>query len=529
MRRGLGVIMAACLLAVSPAAAARDLPAGNTPITSSSAELSLAYNTQTDLSFRRGLQIRLAWTGDYSGPFSGMIAAPTLRAIRDFQARHGMKADGVISEVMLQKLIAMSDGIQTDLGVAMVDDSATGARLAMPLKLVSDRGRTEVGNLWRADDNRIEVETVRIADTGQTLGGLYATLSEPTADRSVSDAQKADDWFTVAGTESGRRYFMRFAGTGSDLRGFSISYADKGADEAKIGSFITVASNLFEPFAGEPNAPLVAENGPKPFSAMLARRRSESEGEAARYAMAERGDGSARSHMFELPRSRRGGSVAMEPAQGVAPQPGTPAFDMAGSGFVVADGWLLTNAHVVRGCRKVEVGEKISASEVRIDDGNDLALVHVASSLGTPLAISAAKPRLGEDVLALGFPLRSILADSLNVTRGNVSSLLGLMNDPRYLQISAPVQPGNSGGPLVDLAGRVVGVVTAKLDAVAVADATGDIPQSINFAIRPDAVAAFLHKNDIKFRTADAKAALESVPDATAKVKDAVYPVVCTD
>ncbi|MCE7029867.1 serine protease [Jiella avicenniae] len=520
--------MAACLLAVSPAAA-RDLSSGITPITSSSAELSLAYNTQTDLSFRRGLQIRLAWTGDYAGPFSGMIAAPTLRAIRDFQARHGMKADGVISEAMLQKLIAMSDGIQSDLGVAMVDDGATGARLALPLKLVSDRGRTEVGNLWRAEGNGIEVETVRIAETGQTLGGLYATLSEPTAQRSVSDAQKAEDWFTVAGTESGRRYFMRFSGSGSDLRGFSISYADAEVDAAEIGSFITVASNLFEPFAGEPNAPLVAENGANPFSAMLARRRSTSDGESARYAMAERGDGNARSHLFELPRSRRGGSGAMEPAQGVAPQPGSPAFDMAGSGFVVADGWLLTNAHVVRGCRKVEVGENVSTSDIRIDDGNDLALVHVDSSLGKPLAISASKPRLGEDVLALGFPLRSILADSLNVTRGNVSSLLGLMNDPRYLQISAPVQPGNSGGPLVDLAGRVVGVVTAKLDAVAVADATGDIPQSINFAIRPDTVAAFLHKNEIEFRTADAKASLESVPDATARVKDAVYPVVCTD
>ncbi len=529
MRRGLGVVMAACMLAVSPAAATHALAADASVITASTSELSLAYNTQTDLSFRRGLQIRLAWTGDYAGPFSGVIAAPTLRAIRDFQARHGMRADGVISEAMLQKLVALSDGVQQDLGVEMVDDGTTGARLVVPMKLVSDKGRTEVGNLWRDEDNRIEVETVRIADTGQTLGGLYDTLSQPTAARSVSDAQKAEDWFTVAGTEADRRYFMRFAGSGADLRGFSVSYAKSGVSETEIDAFVTVASNLFEPFAGDPNVPLVADNRLNPFSAMLARRRSASDGETARYAMADQGDGGARSHLFELPRSRRGDSLAMEPAQGIAPQPGTPAFDMAGTGFVVADGWLLTNAHVVRGCRKVEVGEKLAASEVRIDADNDLALVHVADGLGQPLAISAAKPRLGEDILALGFPLRSILADSLNVTRGNVSSLLGLMNDPRYLQISAPVQPGNSGGPLVDLAGRVVGVVTAKLDAVAVADATGDIPQSINFAIRPDAVTAFLHKNDIAFRTADAKARLQSVPDATAQVKDAVYPVVCTD
>ncbi|TFF27832.1 trypsin-like serine protease [Jiella endophytica] len=526
MRRGLGVFIAACVLAASPAALARDLASDAIATTTSPADLSLAYNTQTDLSFRRGLQIRLAWTGDYAGSFSGMIEAATLRAIRDFQARHGMQADGVISEAMLQKLVSLSDGVQQDLGVSMVDDSATGERLPLPLKLVSDRGRTEVGNLWRSDDNSIEIETVRIAGTGQTLDGLYGTLSEATAKRSVLSAEKADGWFSVGGSEAGRKYFMRFSASGEDLRGFSISYLPK--HEAAVEPFVTVASNLFEPFAGEPNAPLVASARPNPFSSMLARRRGASEGEA-RYAMADTGKEGGRANLFELPRERRYGSAGLEPAQGTAPQPGTPAFDMAGSGFVVSKGWLLTNAHVVRGCKKIEVGSNVPATEVRIDKDNDLALVHVASSLGEPLAISASKPRLGEDILALGFPLRSILADSLNVTRGNVSSLLGLMNDPRYLQISAPVQPGNSGGPLVDLAGRVVGVVTAKLDAVAVADATGDIPQSINFAIRPDAVARFLYDNQISFRTADPKSALQSVPDATARVKDAVYPVVCTD
>ncbi|MBP0615176.1 trypsin-like peptidase domain-containing protein [Jiella mangrovi] len=528
MRRGLGIIMAACVLAASPAASARDFASSTTAITSSPADLSLAYNTQTDLSFRRGLQIRLGWTGDYAGPFSGVIEAATLRAIRDFQARHGLRADGVITEAMLQKLIALSDAVQSDLGVSVVDDRETGVRLALPLNLVKDAGRTEVGHLWRAQDGSVEIETVRIADTGQTLSGLYDTLSQATAERSVLGAQKADDWFTVAGVESGRRYFMRFSGSKSDLRGFSVSY--KESDESEVASFVTVASNLFEPFAGEPEAPLVADNRGNSFSALLERRRSADKSGTARYAMADNDADGRRSHLFELPRERSYDNAAIEPAQEAGRQAGAaPAFDMAGSGFVVSDGWLLTNAHVVRGCRKVEVGNNIPASEVRIDSSNDLALVHVGQSLGSPLAISAAKPRLGEDILALGFPLRSILADSLNVTRGNVSSLLGLMNDPRYLQISAPVQPGNSGGPLVDLAGRVVGVVTAKLDAVAVADATGDIPQSINFAIRPDTVSAFLHKNKIAFRTANPKSALESVPDATAKVKDSVYPVVCTD
>ncbi|MEP0509533.1 MAG: serine protease, partial [Aurantimonas coralicida] len=72
-----------------------------------------------------------------------------------------------------------------------------------------------------------------------------------------------------------------------------------------------------------------------------------------------------------------------------------------------------------------------------------------------------------------------------------------------------------------------VGVVTAKLNAVAVADATGDIPQSINFAVRPDAAVAFLDRNAVAYKTADASLPLESVPDATAAVKDSVLPIIC--
>jgi len=516
------VVLAAAVLVASPAALARGLDAIDPNVsTAASADLSLAYNTQTDLSFRRGLQIRLAWTGDYVGSFDGQIGPASLRAIRDFQARHGMPADGVITESMLQLLIKLSDGAQSSLGVSLVDDDATGVRLVMPLSLVSDLGATQVGSLWRANDGSVEIETVRIADTGQTLGGLFEALSEPTESRSVLDVQKADGWFTVSGIEAGRHYFMRFAGDGPDLRGFSISYTDE--QERTVEPYLAVASNMFEPFAASPRGPLVAEAEPDAFSSMLARQRGGGDSEA-RYAMVSPEEDGGRSHLFEMPRERA------RQAQGLAPRSDTPAFDMAGSGFVVSDdGWLLTNAHVVRGCQAVEIGDEVRASEVRFDEENDLALIHVEKKLGEPLAISTSKPRLGEDILALGFPLRSILADSLNVTRGNVSSLLGLMNDERYLQISAPVQPGNSGGPLVDLAGRVVGVVTAKLDAVAVADATGDIPQSINFAIRPDAVTAFLHANDVAFDVADEKAALESVPDATAKVKNSIYPVVCVN
>jgi serine protease Do len=507
MWRGARILLAATALAVTPVIS--HAPAAQ------AFELTAAYDQQTDVMFRKGLQTRLAWTGDYVGPFDGTVGASSLRAIRDFQARHAMAPTGIIDEPMLKLLVELSDAAQQGLGMMLVDDATTGVRLPLPLGLTQDRGVTEVGNVWRSADDRVEIETVRIADTGQTLDGLFEVLSEPTDRRSVAHATFEGSWFSVAGKEGGRSYYMRFADRAGDLRGFTVSY--EADDAARMSPYVVVASNLFEPFAGEPQPALVAENEPNAFSSLLARKREEGMGAAsdARYAMAyvDR----QQPNLFEVPGEAPAGE-----------EPPALAFDMAGSGFVVSrDGWLLTNAHVVDACTTVLVGESDVVSQTVVDRENDLALIKVDRALGEPLEIAAEKPRLGEDILALGFPLRSILADSLNVTRGNVSSLLGLMNDERYMQISAPVQPGNSGGPLVDLAGRVVGVVTAKLNAVAVADATGDIPQSINFAIRPDAATAFLAANGVEFSRADPDEALATVPDATAEVKGSIFPVIC--
>ena len=80
-----------------------------------------------------------------------------------------MEPDGVITDDMLRRLVDKSDAIQNSLGVSLVDDAATGARILVPFGRVIDSGRTDVGNLWRAEDGRVEMETVRIADTGQTL------------------------------------------------------------------------------------------------------------------------------------------------------------------------------------------------------------------------------------------------------------------------------------------------------------------------------------------------------------------------
>jgi tetratricopeptide (TPR) repeat protein len=180
---------------------------------------------------------------------------------------------------------------------------------------------------------------------------------------------------------------------------------------------------------------------------------------------------------------------------------------ITGSGIVVgAGGEVVTNAHVVDRCDaiKVQFASKKSETAVLVarDEKNDLALLRVASP---PPAVAAfrdgAPVRAGDTVVALGYPLPSLLSSSATLTVGYVSALTGFEDDARYLQISAPVQPGNSGGPLVDASGHLAGIVTSKLNAENVARFIGDIPQNVNFAIKAEVVRTFLDGKGIAYKT----------------------------
>jgi len=106
---------------------------------------------------------------------------------------------------------------------------------------------------------------------------------------------------------------------------------------------------------------------------------------------------------------------------------------------------------------------------------------------------------LGEAIIVYGFPLAGTLAVSGNLTTGSISGLAGLGNDPSKYQISAPVQPGNSGGAVLDESGLVVGVIQSKLDALRAQKVTGDLPQNVNFAIKASLVQNFLEAQGVRY------------------------------
>ncbi len=168
--------------------------------------------------------------------------------------------------------------------------------------------------------------------------------------------------------------------------------------------------------------------------------------------------------------------------------------EATGTGFYITrQGHGLTNAHVVDGCKTLtvaRVGEMATgANVVSIDKQNDLAVLLAASAAPAVASLRARPVRQGDPVVAFGFPYAGSLSSGGAITTGSISALSGLRDDTRYLQISTPVQPGNSGGPLLDDSAAVVGVVSSGLRA---SRTTGIVPQNVNFAIKADVVRTFL-------------------------------------
>jgi serine protease Do len=194
----------------------------------------------------------------------------------------------------------------------------------------------------------------------------------------------------------------------------------------------------------------------------------------------------------------------------------------SGTGFFVADGYVLTNYHVIKDCtRRATVSypnyKPQDAYNAGADETNDLALLSTKmQNRGT--AEFRYQPKLGEAVAVYGFPFGQILATEGNFTLGNVTSVAGLGGDSRHFQISAPIQPGNSGGPVMDASGRVTGVAISSLDTIKMVNITGHVPQNVNFAISASIAINFLGTKDVAARIADTAVAQKLEPEKLAEV-----------
>ena len=225
-----------------------------------------------------------------------------------------------------------------------------------------------------------------------------------------------------------------------------------------------------------------------------------------------------------IPATAGGGSASTPPASP------PPASGRAGTGsgfFVSRQGHVMTNEHVVRGCARLQVaqiaGGTVPARLVAADAANDLAVIKIEGASPSVAAFRTGQViRQGETVVVYGFPLTGSLASGGTFTTGTVSALAGVRDDTRFFQLSTPIQAGNSGGPVLDGGGGVVGIATASL----VSRRAADAPQNVNFAVKGDIARTFLDAQGIRPETAGAARELPA-PEIAQRARAFTVRVEC--
>jgi S1-C subfamily serine protease len=183
-------------------------------------------------------------------------------------------------------------------------------------------------------------------------------------------------------------------------------------------------------------------------------------------------------------------SPTLEPP---GPEPSAKQKMVAGgTGFLFSSkDYVITNYHVVEGASSIRAkftnGKTVEAMVVAKDPKNDIAILKLANA--PPLSATQIKlgdsshARAGEKIFTIGYPASKIMGEKPKYSEGVINSMTGLKDDPTFFQVSVPIQPGNSGGPLFNERGEVIGITTSSLSLLAI-DAMGAIPQNVNYAIK---------------------------------------------
>jgi len=201
----------------------------------------------------------------------------------------------------------------------------------------------------------------------------------------------------------------------------------------------------------------------------------------------------------------------------------------SGSGFAVSpDGYVITNNHVIEGCQDVVVHTKQKDVPMRVityDTQNDLALLKGDFTPSAVFPLSTARPELLQDIYVAGYPFGINISTSVKVTKGIISSLTGIGNNFSNIQIDAALQSGNSGGPILDDMGNLVGVAVAKLDAKYMFDNFGSIPENTNFGIKASVVKSVLDSSSVDTPSANISAISKS--QLGKMITDGTYYIIC--
>ena len=396
------------------------------------------------------LQSRLMLLGHYNAIADSTFGNFTYRAIQAFQTSLGDSPTGALTTRQDDLLANAASSLYQELGFDIVEDGRAQMAMLLPQKLLPSVSETKRGNAYTSADASIRLETIRKPFSEESYESLYYSLASSSATRQVTYQTLNADRFVVSGTREGKPFYILINNTPGESAGFSIEW-ERSSD--KIGAMV---------------ATFMAS-----YSYPLAYDRPESSSAATAY----------------------GPEVSPQPLPQAA-QPTTPAAPQSssGTGFFVAErGVLVTNHHVIEGCSAIEVVGYGPVRTITSDADVDLAVLQLRTPKAHSVAeIRAESAQLGESVVALGYPLADILNSSLNMGTGIVSSETGFFGDQSQFTTNVGIQPGNSGGPILDEYGRVLGVAVSKINDEALLAAIGTTAPNVGFAIKGEAVADYL-------------------------------------
>lgn len=198
-------------------------------------------------------------------------------------------------------------------------------------------------------------------------------------------------------------------------------------------------------------------------------------------------DTNAHASNLNLALSKSPKSLQPPPSQ---QQQAEKASIFTGTGFYINCGLIVTNYHVIQGRGKYSIldhnKQQLDALLVAFDPNNDIALLKVGQFDKSiiPIPLTNKNPQLGQEVFTIGYPMIGLLGVNPKVSTGIINSLTGINDDPRTYQTSVQVAPGNSGGPLINSKGELVGITTSTVDATNFFSWSGTLPQNVNYAVK---------------------------------------------
>jgi serine protease Do len=429
------------------------------------------FNSAFSVEQRIQFQVLMTASGQWNTVPAENFTPRLFEAVKRFQSENGFSPTGVPDVAFFDRLTLIATPMLDLWGFQWVSHPSRGYKLWVPLGLGMKQSRSENGLVFDDPKKRIRIAftTVQNLSIGENFSAMRAQLLKEGA--KIRYQLIKGDWFVLMFmTANGVEGYARYHQDASNVTGFSLYWDNRNG-------------NI---------------NGDRVATLMSASLRSSMAGAS----FIDPPHGSAAS---------AGRGTPEQPVERQAPSPreSSPKSEekiSTGTGFFVGrDGSFVTNAHVIEGCSMVLVktddAAVAQAKVIARDATNDLAILRLNK---TPKRVAKLRvgPRLGESVAAFGFPHANMLSSSGNFTLGNITALAGLGDDSRHLQISTPVQSGNSGGPLLDAYGNVVGVVALKLNALKVAARDGDLPQNVNFAVKSAILASFLDANRVTFEGA---------------------------